>query len=133
MALSQARGLNAAVAIYRYFPVRRCRLIIAYTFDFKRSQFFSRFKKKYDQVQKLIRPWPDQPDRFCRACNIQISIIFGRVLKRAVELIGKRCLLWHVKSLMETITYHCRTRKIRQVIIKNEYCPNLRKKETKHW
>ena len=27
--------------------------------------------KKYvcDQVQKLVWPWPDQPDRFHRACN----------------------------------------------------------------
>ena len=29
------RKLNAAFAICRYFPVRRCRLIIVYTFDFK--------------------------------------------------------------------------------------------------
>ena len=21
------------------------------------------------QVQKLVQPWPDQPDRFCQACN----------------------------------------------------------------
>ena len=30
------------------------------------SQFCFEFLKKCDQVQKLVRPWPDQPDRFRR-------------------------------------------------------------------
>ena len=39
--LSQVRRLNAAVAVCRYFPKGRCRLIIVYTtFDFKKFIFF---------------------------------------------------------------------------------------------
>ena len=61
----QVRRLNAAVAICRYFPVRRCRLlIIVNSFN---SIYFLNCNKKCDQVQKLVRPWPDQPDRFRRA------------------------------------------------------------------
>ena len=53
VSLSQVRRLNTTVAIYRYFPVKRCRLIIAYTLDFKKVTTFSRFKKNYDQIQKI--------------------------------------------------------------------------------
>ena len=46
MSLSQVRRLNVAVAICRYFPVRRCRLIIVYTLILKSSlQFFLNLKK----------------------------------------------------------------------------------------
>ena len=36
MPLSQVRRLNAAVAVCRYFPVRRYRLIKVCTYDFKK-------------------------------------------------------------------------------------------------
>ena len=134
MSLSQARRLNAAVAIYRYFPVRRCRLIIAYTLDFKKvTIFFLDLKKKIRPSSKVdpamagptgpVLPGLQHSDLH----NILNSLEKGGRTDR------KKVPFRHVKSLMETITYHCRTRKIRQVIIKNEYCLNLRKKETKHW
>ena len=53
VSLSQVRRLNTTVAIYRYFPVKRCRLIIAYTLDFKKVTTFSRFKKKLRPNSKV--------------------------------------------------------------------------------
>ena len=44
--------LNAAVAICRYFPVRRGRLFIVYTFDSKKLTVLFCILKKCDQVQK---------------------------------------------------------------------------------
>ena len=64
----QVRRLNAAIAICRYFPVtgRRYHLIIVNSFS---SIYFLNTKKNCDQVQKMVRPWSDQPDRFRRACT----------------------------------------------------------------
>ena len=36
------------------------------------SQFCFELKKKCNQVQKLVWPWPQQPDRFGRAWAIQM-------------------------------------------------------------
>ena len=60
-----------------YFPVRRSRLVFVYTFDFKKFTMFFKIKYIYiyDQVQKLVRPWPDQPDRFRRACKDNINFL----------------------------------------------------------
>ena len=61
-------GWIPLLQICRYFPVRRSCLIFVYTFNFKSLQCFFKIKKNIcDQVQKLVRPWLDQPDRFHRA------------------------------------------------------------------